>query len=321
MPDISIIVPVFNEEQCVKPLCAKLKETLGKLPQTSEVIMIDDGSTDNTWQELQAQTALLPGLRLIRFRRNFGQTAAMAAGIDHAKGEIIVALDADLQNDPEDIPVLLAKMAEGFDVVSGWRKKRQDAFLHRRLPSMTANWLISRLTGVTLHDFGCTLKAYRRNVIQDVHLYGEMHRFIPALAHWVGGSVAEIPVNHHPRRLGSSKYGLSRVTRVVLDLFTVIFLLRYSKSPIQIFGRIGLYVGALGFLILLSMIAANLSAMIFHTEWAAALIKRPFWVISSFMLIFFGIHFISMGLLAEIQIRTYYESQAKPIYVIRETKE
>ncbi len=319
MPDISIIVPIFNEEECVAPLCAKLGEALSKLPQSYEIIMVDDGSTDGTWSKLKAESARLRGLRLIRFRRNFGQTAAMSAGMHHARGKVIITMDADLQNDPDDIPLLLAQIDQGFDVVSGWRKDRQDAFIHRRLPSMVANRLISRLTGVALHDFGCTLKAYRRDVMQNVHLYGEMHRFIPALAHWVGGSVAEVVVNHHPRRMGRSKYGLSRITRVILDLFTVTFLLRYSKSPIQIFGRIGLFLGAAGILLLAGMVLGNLSANLFGTAFAATLLKRPFWVMTSFMLVFFGLHFISMGLLAEIQIRTYHESQNKPIYVIRET--
>ena len=319
MPEISIIVPVYNEEESVAPLCQKLFQALATLNRSYEVIMIDDGSSDGSWGQLQAQAAHTPALRLIRLRRNFGQTAAMSAGMEHARGQIIITMDADLQNDPSDIPLLLEQIDQGFDVVSGWRKDRKDAFIHRRLPSIIANRLISRLTGVALHDFGCTLKAYRREVMRDVKLYGEMHRFIPALASWVGGSVTEVVVNHHPRKLGKSKYGLSRVTRVILDLCTVTFLLRYSKSPIQIFGRIGLYLGGAGFLLLLWMALANMSANLFGTEFAGALLKRPFWVMTSFMLIFFGIHFITLGLLAEIQIRTYHESQAKPIYVIRET--
>ncbi len=321
MPDISIIVPIFNEEECVTPLCAKLRDALSKLSQSYEIIMVDDGSTDSTWEKLKKESATLPGLRLIRFRRNFGQTAAMSAGMHHARGKVIITMDADLQNDPDDIPLLLEQMDKGFDVVSGWRKNRQDTFINRRLPSMIANRLISRLTGVNLHDFGCTLKAYRKDVMQNVHLYGEMHRFIPALAHWVGGSVTEVAVNHHPRRMGRSKYGISRTTRVILDLCTVTFLLRYSKSPIQIFGKIGLFLSAAGVLLLAGMVLANLSANLFGTVFAATLLKRPFWVMTSFMLVFFGIHFISMGLLSEIQIRTYHESQNKPIYVIRETFE
>ena len=315
---LSIIAPVYNEVDNVEPLYHKLHASLARLGRAYEIILVDDGSTDGTWEKLSVLAKTNRDLRLIRLRRNFGQTAAMSAGLDHAQGEIIITMDADLQNDPEDIPLLLEKMDQGFDVVSGWRKDRKDAFLHRRLPSIAANALISRITGVHLHDFGCTLKAYRREVMKDVRLYGDMHRFIPALAYWVGGSVTEVVVNHHPRRHGKSKYGLARINRVILDLLTVSFLLRYSKSPIQIFGKWGLMTGLLGLFLLVFMVAANLSGNLFGTEFAAGLLKRPFWVITSFMLIFFGIQFISMGLLSEIQIRTYHESQGKPIYVIRE---
>ncbi len=321
MVDLSVIAPVYNEIDNVEPLCQKLKESLSHLKRTHEIILVDDGSTDGTWEKLRQQAAANPHLRLIRLRRNFGQTAAMSAGIDNARGEIIIMLDADLQNDPDDIPILLEQMDRGFDVVSGWRKDRKDAFLHRRLPSIMANALISRITGVRLHDFGCTLKAYRAEVMKNVRLYGDMHRFIPALASWVGGSVTEVVVTHHPRRHGQSKYGLGRITRVILDLITVSFQMRYSKSPIQIFGKWGLMTGLLGLGLLAFMGLANLSHYWFATEFAAGLIKRPFWVITSFMLVFFGIQFISMGLLAEIQIRTYHESQGKPIYVIREAVE
>jgi glycosyltransferase involved in cell wall biosynthesis len=317
MLDLSVIAPVYNEVENVDLLCRKLRESLARLKRSYEIILVDDGSTDGTWEKLRALAGLGHDLRLIRLRRNFGQTAAMSAGIDNARGEIIVMMDADLQNDPDDIPLLLEQMDRGFDVVSGWRKDRKDAFLHRRLPSVIANALISRITGVHLHDFGCTLKAYRREVMKNVQLYGDLHRFIPALANWVGGSVTEVVVRHHPRRYGKSKYGLGRITRVILDLITVSFLLRYSQSPIRIFGKWGLCTGLLGVGLLLFMAIANLSGDVFGA--AAGLIKRPFWVITSFMLVFFGIQFISMGLLAEIQIRTYHESQSKPIYVIRET--
>lgn len=318
---LSVIAPVFNEEENVDSLCRKLQDSLSRLNRSYEIILVDDGSTDGTWERLRRQAASTPHLRLIRLRRNFGQTAAMSAGIDSARGEIIVMLDADLQNDPDDIPLLLEQMDRGFDVVSGWRKDRKDAFLHRRLPSILANALIGKITGVRLHDFGCTLKAYRAEVMKSVRLYGDLHRFIPALAHWAGGSVTEVVVRHHPRRHGKSKYGLGRVSRVVLDLITVSFLLRYSKSPIQIFGKWGLLTGLLGLALLAFMGLANVSNLVFGTELAAGLIKRPFWVITSFMLVFFGVQFISMGLLAEIQIRTYHESQGKPIYVVRETIE
>ncbi|MBN1558295.1 MAG: glycosyltransferase, partial [Lentisphaerae bacterium] len=223
------------------------------------------------------------------------------------------------QNDPADIPRLLEHMERGdYDVVSGWRRHRRDAFWKRRLPSMLANRLISRITGVALHDYGCTLKAYRRDVMRDVHLYGEMHRFIPALARWVGGTVGEIPVNHRPRRFGASKYGIGRTVRVVLDLITVKFLMQYSRGPIQIFGRLGLIFGVPGVAMLVAMTLAHVSFRLFGTEFGALWVKRPFWVMTAFMLIFFGLQFICMGLLAEIQIRTWHESQDRPIYVVRE---
>jgi len=319
--DISVIVPVFNEVENVERLCAKLHAALSRIGRTYELILVDDGSKDGTWEKLKEQASSVPHLRLIRLRRNFGQTAAMSAGIHQAQGDILITLDADLQNDPDDIPLLLERMDRGADVVSGWRKDRKDPFIHRRLPSIIANALISRVTGVPIHDFGCTLKAYRREVLENVQLYGEMHRFIPALASWVGGTVDEVVVRHSPREFGKSKYGLSRTVRVVLDLFTVSFLLRYGRSPIQIFGRIGLTLGIPGLLMLIGMVLANLSYHVFGTDFAAELLKRPFWVMTSFMLIFFGIQFVSMGLLAEIQIRTYHESQGKKIYVIKEILE
>ena len=319
--DISVVVPVYNEEECVEALCEKLHAALSRLGRSYEIILVDDGSRDRTWERLRAAAAARPGFRLIRFRRNFGQTAAMSAGFDAARGDIVVTLDADLQNDPEDIPLLLQRMTPEVDVVSGWRKDRKDPFLHRRLPSMLANALISKITGVALHDYGCTLKAYRREVIKNVRLYGEMHRFIPALASWVGGGIEEVVVRHHPRRFGKSKYGLSRTFRVVLDLMTVKFLLRYSMGPMQIFGKIGALFAAPGALMLAFMVGAHLSYRLFSTAFAADLIKRPFWVMTAFMLIFMGMQFFSMGLLAEVQTRTYHESQSKPTYTIRETFE
>ena len=244
---------------------------------------------------------------------------AVTAGFREATGKVVVTLDADLQNDPADIPLLLAKIDEGYDVVSGWRKVRHDRFLTRRLPSMLANALISRITGVALHDYGCTLKAYRREVVQNIRLYGEMHRFIPALASWVGGSLAEVVVNHRPRQFGISKYGLNRTLRVALDLATVKFLLRYSTRPLHIFGKLGLLFGLPGLLMMAAVALGHISFLVFGTEFAADLVKRPFWVITPFMLILFCLQFVSMGLLAELQTRTYHESQNKPIYVIRET--
>ncbi|NQU39184.1 MAG: glycosyltransferase family 2 protein [Lentisphaerae bacterium] len=316
--DLSVVVPIYNEEESVALLCEKLHAAVSGLGLTYEIVLVDDGSSDQTWPALKQLSQKYPCLRLIRFRRNFGQTAAMSAGFRESQGEIVVTLDADLQNDPKDIPLLIEKMNEGFDVVSGWRKNRKDAFLNRRLPSMLANGLISKITGVPLHDYGCTLKAYRREVMQNVHLYGEMHRFIPALANWVGGQVTEVVVDHHARQFGTSKYGISRTAKVVLDLFTVKFLLHYSKGPMQIFGKIGMWFGLPGVLMVGLMVLGHLSHLLFGTETAAWLIKRPFWVISSFMLIFCGIQFLCMGLLAELQIRTWHESQDKPVYVIKE---
>jgi glycosyltransferase involved in cell wall biosynthesis len=316
---VSIVVPVFNEEESVVALCQKLHDATSKLGRTYELILVDDGSRDRTWELLCAQTRIIPHLRVIRFRRNFGQTAAMSAGFDAARGEVIVTLDADLQNDPADIPLLLERMDAGCDVVSGWRKNRKDTFINRRLPSIMANWLISKITGVSLHDYGCTLKAYRREVMQGVHLYGEMHRFIPALASWVGGRIEEVVVNHHARQFGTSKYGIGRTSRVLLDLFTVKFLLHYSTRPIQIFGRVGLYFFAAA-LLMLTWVGVD-RLFLTHAAADSFLLKRPFWIITPLMFIGFALQFISMGLLAEVQVRTYHESQHKPIYVIREACE
>lgn len=322
MIDISVAVPVYNEVESLKEFCSELHETMSKIGRSYEILLVDDGSTDGSWELMRELAGEYPNMRLIRFRRNFGQTAAMSAGFRESRGDIIITMDADLQNSPADIPKLLAKLREGFDVVSGWRKDRKDTFLNRRLPSMFANSLIGRITGVRLHDYGCTLKAYRREVVKDVHLYGEMHRFIPALASWVGGSISEVPVDHRPRRFGTSKYGISRTVRVILDLITVKFLMQYSRGPIQMFGKLGLALIVPGLLCLLALVVGNI---LYWTtglgEIAVELAKRPFWVAAPFMLIIFGIQSISIGLLAEISIRTYHESQDKPIYVIKETVE
>lgn len=317
--DVSVVVPVYNEEESVELLCERLHTSLSALGRSYEIVLVDDGSSDRTWLLLKACAENYPHFRLIRFRRNFGQTAAMSAGFHHAQGDVVITLDADLQNDPDDIPKLLARMDDGYDVVSGWRKDRKDPFINRRLPSIIANGLISKITGVHLHDYGCTLKAYRRSVIQDVHLYGEMHRFIPALASWVGGQVDEVVVQHHARQFGQSKYGISRTFRVILDLITVKFLLRYSQGPMQMFGKIGLFFVMPSLLLFAVMIGGHLSFLLFDTSLASELVKRPFWLVSATMLMFLGVQFISMGLLAEIQIRTYHESQNKRTYAVRET--
>lgn len=323
MPFLSVVVPVFNEEDNVPILCERLHAALSRLGRSYEVVLVDDGSSDNSWQQLLEARKKYPFFKLVRFRRNFGQTAAMSAGFAEAQGDIIVTLDADLQNDPNDIPKLLEVTDRGADVVSGWRRHRKDPFLSRLLPSRIANALISKITGVHLHDYGCTLKAYRKEVIKNLRLYGEMHRFIPALASWVGANIAEVEVTHWPRQRGKSKYGISRTFRVILDLMTVKFLLRYSSHPIQIFGKIATIFGVPGILMMLFMIAAHIlyNCGVESLAGAVEVVKRPFWVITPFMLILFCMQFISMGLLAEIQIRTYHESQNKPPYVIREIVE
>lgn len=322
MTDISIVVPVYDEVENIEELCRQIDSALSGMSQSSEVILIDDGSTDGSWDKMVECSQKYKNFSLIRFRRNFGQTAAISAGFNSSRGDIIITLDADLQNDPNDIPKLVAEIKKGFDVVSGWRKNRKDAFLTRRLPSILANSLISRITGVSLHDYGCTLKAYRREITNNLRLYGEMHRFIPALADWVGGTLAEVEVNHRPRRSGKSKYGLSRTYKVMLDLMTVKFLVRYSHHPIQMFGKIGMLFGLPGLALLALMIISHIGYTFCGIEALAGVVsvfKRPAWIITTFMLILFCMQFISMGLLAEIQIRTYHEAQSKPIYVIRET--
>ena len=317
---LSVVIPVYNEEPNVAVLAKKVHDALSAFGRTYEIILVDDGSRDASWERLCEAARTYPHFRLIRFRRNFGQTAAMSAGIDAAKHDVIVTLDADLQNDPADIPLLLAEMERNdYAVVSGWRKDRKDPFINRRLPSILANGLISRITGVHLHDYGCTLKAYRRNVLQGVRLYGEMHRFIPALCSWVGGEIAEVVVSHHPRVAGKSKYGIGRTFRVILDLFTVKFLLRFTGGPMQLFGKIAFLFGGGAAIMLLIVLLERL----FGSGGAEHLylIKRPFWVITPFMLLAFCMQLIPMGLLEEVQIRTYHESQDKRIYAIRETFE
>jgi glycosyltransferase involved in cell wall biosynthesis len=305
---LSVVIPVYNEEENVRLLHESLRNALDPLNQEYELLFVDDGSTDRTLpilEEIQAQDNKVVVLSL---RRNFGQTAAFAAGFDFSRGDVVVTMDGDLQNDPADIPKLLELIKES-DLVSGWRKKRKDPFFSRRLPSMMANWLISKVTGVKLHDYGCSLKAYRRDVIKNLKLYGEMHRFIPAVASWYGVRVAEVETVHHPRMRGKSKYGISRTVKVVLDLITVKFLQSFSTKPIQFFGPFGILSGFLGFLILLYLSADKL---LFGKDIGG----RPLLLLGA-LLIIVGIQLIGMGLLGEMLVRVYHESQKKPIYVIK----
>ena len=307
--DISLVVPLYNEEENVDLLYQELKEVLLSMPGQSEIIFIDDGSKDTTLTHLEAIQGNDPLVRVVSLRRNFGQTAAMAAGFDHASGSINVTMDGDLQNDPHDIPKMIAKLHEGYDVITGWRFDRQDPFLSRKLPSKLANGLISKVTGVRLHDYGCTLKAFRREVIENINLYGEMHRFIPAIASGMGISFTEIKVNHRPRRFGKSKYGISRTIRVLLDLMTVKFLLTYATRPLHVFGTIGFVSSAVGFFLAFVM-------FIQRQFFGVGLADRPL-LLLAVLLIFLGIQFITIGLLAELVVRTYHESQKKPIYYVR----
>jgi glycosyltransferase involved in cell wall biosynthesis len=308
--DLSIIIPVYNEEENIAALFGQLREALTGSGRSYEIIAVDDGSSDGSFELLRELHGQDDHLQVIRFRRNFGQTAAFAAGFDHSQGDVVITMDADLQNDPADIPLLLEKVEEGFDVVSGWRVDRQDPFVTRRLPSMVANWLISQVTGVHLHDYGCSLKAYRREVVKGVQLYGELHRFIPALSSWMGVSVTEIPVRHHARRFGKSKYGISRTIRVLLDLLTVRFLLSYSTRPIQIFGGLGL----LSFLV-----GTGLGIYLTFVKLALGqdIGSRPL-LLLAVLLMLVGVQLITMGLLGELVVRTYYESQGKKIYAVRD---
>lgn len=308
--DITVIIPLLNEVDTVEELADRTAAALDAMDRAYEIIFIDDGSNDGTYEALVGIRSKIAGVRVIRFRKNFGQTAALQAGFQHARGKIIVSMDGDLQNDPADIPLLVSKLEEGYDLVSGWRKMRKDPFLNRRLPSIIANRIISLLTGVRLHDYGCTLKAFKSEVAKSLKLYGEMHRFIPAIASWMGISVAEVVVRHHPRKAGSSKYGIFRTFRVILDLITVKFLLDYSTKPIQMFGSIGMISAVTGFLISLYLAVQKIFRHV-------PLSNRPM-LLLAILLIFIGVQFITMGLLAELQTRIYHEGQDKKIYVIKE---
>jgi glycosyltransferase involved in cell wall biosynthesis len=312
-PDLSIVIPVWNESPNVKPLYDELTDVLQQYGRSYELIMVDDGSTDDTFAALVALQARDPRLRVIRFRRNFGQTAAFAAGFAYARGRLVVTSDGDRQNDPRDIPAMVGLIEQGHDIVCGWRKDRKDTFVTRRLPSIIANRLISWATGVTLHDYGCSLKVFRSEVVKPLRLYGEMHRFLPAIASQLGVSIAEVVVNHRPRTAGRSKYGLSRTIRVVLDLATVKFLVSYSTRPLQIFGLFG--VAAI-------MIGAAITGWLGYIRLfgGQAIADRPL-LLLGMMLLFIGVQLVTFGLLAELLARTYYESQNKPVYVIREIRQ
>ena len=311
--DLSVVIPLFNEEPNVGELYRELSKTLTDWHGTYEIILVDDGSTDGTFAHLQRIQAADASVRVIRLRRNFGQTAAFVAGFDHARGRLIVTLDGDLQNDPGDIPAMIDKLNEGHDIVCGWRRNRKDPWLTRVLVSNVANGIISWTTGVHLHDYGCSLKAFRSEVVRSLRLYGEMHRFIPAIASEQGVGIAELVVNHRPRRSGTSKYGLSRIVRVLLDLFTVKFLVSYSTRPLQMFGPPGLIMGVAGVAIVGYLGYVRLFA-------GQAIGDRPL-LLLGILMVFAGIQLVTLGLLAELQARTYHESQNKPIYVVRDLLE
>jgi glycosyltransferase involved in cell wall biosynthesis len=309
LPDLSVVIPIRNESANLGELHRQFTESLSAWGRPYEIILIDDGSNDGSFEIMRGIHAHDPRVKVIQFRRNFGQTAAFSAGFAHARGCIIVTADGDLQNNPKDIPALVAKLESGYDIVCGWRRDRKDKWLTRRVPSMMANKLISIATGVALHDYGCSLKAFRAEVVKPLRLYGEMHRFIPAIASEMGVHIAEQEVDHRARVHGTSKYGLSRTVRVLLDLMTVKFLLSYSTRPLQIFGLIGLVVGALGLLL-----CGWLSYLRLFGHQSA---ERPL-LLLGILLVFTGVQFLTLGLLAEIQARTYHESQSKPTYVIRD---
>ena len=307
---LSVVIPIFEEEPNIRPLYTELKDVLDKLNRSYEIIFIDDGSKDSSFKVLKNIQHQDEQVRIVRFRRNFGQTAALAAGMQYSQGDVIVTMDGDQQNNPNDIPKLLEKINEGYDLVSGWRYDRKDKYWTRKIPSMIANKLISHTTDVKLHDYGCTLKAMRKEVAKNITLYGELHRFIPAIASWMGVSIAEVKVNHRPRVLGETKYGISRTIRVLLDLVTVKFLLNYAGRPIHFFGLPGLLSGAVGFLLVFYMTFEKFFL-------GVPMGNRPLLHLSILMILI-GIQFIVIGLLGELQIRTYHETQSKPIYVVKD---
>jgi glycosyltransferase involved in cell wall biosynthesis len=307
---LSVVVPLFNEQESLAPLVERILSHVRPLGLSFELVLVDDGSRDRTPELLGQLAATLPELVAVRLRRNYGQTAAMAAGFDASCGEVIVTLDGDLQNDPADIPLLLEKLNQGFDLVSGWRHRRQDAALSRLLPSLVANRLIARVTGVKLHDYGCSLKAYRREVIDDLNLYGELHRFLPALAFIEGARITEVQVTHHPRRYGKSNYGIDRTFRVLMDLLTVWFMKRFLTRPMYVFGSGGLMAMGAGLLVALWLVGEKL---LIGTNIG----DRPL-LLMALICFLTGVQMFCFGLLAEIQMRTYHESQGRPIYRVRD---
>ena len=323
--DLSVVLPVYNEAGSLPDLIPELTAVLDQLGRSYEIVAVDDGSSDDSVAVLRRLQKQEPHLRIVQFRRNFGQTAAFAAGFDYARGEIIVTIDADGQNDPADIPRLLEVMEEGdYDLVSGWRQNRKEPFLTRKLPSMIANWLIANASDVRLHDRGCSLKALRRDLVKQMHLYGELHRFIPEIASQIGARVAEVPVNDRPRKVGQSKYGaLSRTPRVILDLLTVSFLLSFSSRPMQLFGTVGLLSSGIGGLILMYLAGTKIVNGLLYGEEAyrAFRVGSNPWTMLAVLLVVVGIQFLMMGLLGEILTRTYHETQDKPIYVVRKVLE
>src|SRR5215213_3373625 len=317
VPELSLFLPVLDEEENLRPMHAKIQEALNELGKTAEVIYVDDGSTDSSLKILREIASEDSRVRVISLRRNYGQTAAMSAGIDAAKGEILIPMDADLQNDPKDIARLLEKLNEGYDVVSGWRKNRQDKMISRKLPSQIANKIISWIGGVPLHDYGCSLKAYRREVIQDVKLYGEMHRFIPIYASWAGARVTEIPVDHHARTRGKSKYGISRTVKVIFDLMTIKFMAEYNTKPIYVFGTFGMISLIVSIFSGIYAVFLKLAGYVGLPQFHADFVETPLPILCIVMFAI-SIQFFLMGLLAELLVRTYHESQDKAIYAVRE---
>lgn len=308
---VSVVVPIYNEVENIPLLHEAVTRVLQKLGRPYEVILVNDGSRDGSAAALADLAARDPLVKVIEFRRNYGQTAAMQAGIQAASLDVVVLLDGDLQNDPADIPMLLEKIEEGYDLVHGWRKKRQDAFLNRKLPSKIANWIISRVTGFPVHDLGCSLKAIRTEIAQELQLYGEMHRFIPILAHWRGAKCVEVVTNHHPRRFGQSKYGISRTTRVLLDLLTVKYFIQYVVSPMKLFGLIGLLCGAVS-------VASGCGVAWMKLAGGVDMTGNPLLLLSAVSAML-GVQFLFMGMLGELCSRIYFEVRGMPNYAIRRT--